>query len=319
MPASSRCAPRRRGRCCRRPPRRGGSRPLRAGLRSGRRRGRAARGPRRGARSGRRPSACSRADAAEARAASQRPSWASSPCRSGRAWSRAWLRRRMRRRIGPSGRAAPPRRRVEAGSTAWLRPERNPVSVSRPCSEPTCFVVAIVGADATTSGASGVGIAWADSADRFGASRERGAEGFDAADAVNPPGGSSGAGIGVPPAATLVAGHASAAMQTPTTTESRVSRRDDVHVGTPRPSLSESHGTSVDVHVSIRWSRAAAGCPAAALRLCISASSSASPPGSRGSTRPRAGRPTSPVLRPGAGRSRGPSAPASGSGRSRRG
>lgn len=96
----------------------------------------------------------------------------------------------------------------------------------------TCVVVAIVGAEATTSGASGVGIAWADSAALFGASREVGADGFDAADVVNPPGGSSGAGIGVPPAARLVAGHASAAMQTPTTTESRVSRRDDVHVGT---------------------------------------------------------------------------------------
>ena len=54
-------------------------------------------------------------------------------------------------------------------------------------------------------------------------------------------------------------------------------------------------------------------------RLPPSASSSASLPGSRGSTHRHAGRPTSPGPRPGARRSRGPSAPASGPGTSRPG
>jgi len=77
-------------------------------------------------------------------------------------------------------------------------------------------------------------------------------------DVANPPGGSSGAGIGVPPAAQPAAGQANATRQAPTASESRLSRRDDVHLDTTSP-LSESHGTSVDARVSIRARVAAKG------------------------------------------------------------
>ena len=76
-------------------------------------------------------------------------------------------------------------------------------------------------------------------------------------DVANAPGGSSGAGIGVPPAAQPAAGQANATRQAPTASESRLSRRDDVHLDTTSP-LSESHGTSVDARVSTR-ARVAAG------------------------------------------------------------
>jgi len=112
--------------------------------------------------------------------------------------------------------------------------------------------VATGAADEPTTGASGVGTV---------AFVGEGAgvvpcEGFD--DFVaNAPGGSSGAGIGVPPAAQPAAGQANAARQAPTASESRLGRRDDVHLDTTSP-LSESHGTSVDARVSTR-ARVAAG------------------------------------------------------------
>ena len=108
--------------------------------------------------------------------------------------------------------------------------------------------------DEATTGASGVGTIAAevaDFADFAGCC-------VDLDDGVaNPPGGSSGAGIGVPPAAQPAAGQANATRQAPTASESRPSRRDDVHLDTTSP-LSESHGTSVDARVSIR-ARVAAG------------------------------------------------------------
>jgi hypothetical protein len=88
--------------------------------------------------------------------------------------------------------------------------------------------------DATT-GASGVGTARADSDARF-AGRDAGAagafDGVEVEDVANPPGGSSGAGIGVPPAAQPAAGQPNATTQTHAATESRLSRRDDVHLDT---------------------------------------------------------------------------------------
>ena len=104
--------------------------------------------------------------------------------------------------------------------------------------------------DEATTGASGVGTVAADFADFAGC------VGFDD-DVANPPGGSSGAGIGVPPAAQPAAGQANATRQEPNASESRLGRRDDVHLDTTSP-LSESHGTSVDARVSIR-ARVAAG------------------------------------------------------------
>jgi hypothetical protein len=104
-------------------------------------------------------------------------------------------------------------------------------------------VVATV--EAATAGASGVGTACADSDARF-AGRDAGAaaaftfDGFEVEDVAKPPGGSSGAGIGVPPAAQPTAGHANATMQTPAATESRLSRRDDVHLDTHVPPFGAS-------------------------------------------------------------------------------
>ena len=112
--------------------------------------------------------------------------------------------------------------------------------------------VATGAADEPTTGASGVGtVAFVGEA--AGVVR---CDGFED-DVANPPGGSSGAGIGVPPAAQPAAGQANATRQAPTASESRASRRDDVHLDTTSP-LSESHGTSVDARVSIR-ARVAAG------------------------------------------------------------
>jgi hypothetical protein len=120
-----------------------------------------------------------------------------------------------------------------------------------------CFGATATGAEATT-GASGVGTAAAarDGCDWF--------DGFDCFEDVvaAEAGGSSGVGIGVPPAAKAAAGQASATTQAPTATESRLSRRD-VHLETTSP-LSEPHGTSVDARVSIR-ARVAAACSAATL------------------------------------------------------
>ncbi|HET7515469.1 MAG TPA: hypothetical protein VFJ60_11765 [Gaiella sp.] len=112
------------------------------------------------------------------------------------------------------------------------------------------LAAAATGAEATT-GASGVGTAAA------------GLDGFEdvGADGV---GGSSGAGIGVPPAAQPVAGQASATRQAPNATDSRLSRRDDGRLNTTSP-LSESHGTSVDARVSIRARVAADGSAATLL------------------------------------------------------
>ena len=90
--------------------------------------------------------------------------------------------------------------------------------------------------------------------------------------------------------------------------------QDDVHLDTYVPP-SEPHGTSVDARVSIR-ARVAAGRGGHPASHAPSAScASASPLGPLATRRLRAGPPASPALRPGAGRSRGPSAPASGSGR----
>ena len=112
------------------------------------------------------------------------------------------------------------------------------------------LAAAATGAEETT-GASGVGTAAA------------GLDGFEdvVADGV---GGSSGAGIGVPPAARPAAGQANATTQAPTATDSRPSRRDDVHLDTTSP-LSEPHGTSVDARVSIRARVAADGAAATLL------------------------------------------------------
>jgi hypothetical protein len=112
------------------------------------------------------------------------------------------------------------------------------------------LAAAATGVEATT-GASGVGTAAA------------GLDGFDdvVADGV---GGSSGAGIGVPPAAQPAAGQAKKTRQAPTATDSRLSRRDDVHLDTTSP-LSEPHGTSVDARVSIRARVAADGSAATLL------------------------------------------------------
>ena len=112
--------------------------------------------------------------------------------------------------------------------------------------------VATGAADEPTTGASGVGTV-ALVAEGAGFVRFDGVED----DVANPPGGSSGAGIGVPPAAQPAAGQANATRQAPNASESRLSRRDDVHLDTTSP-LSESHGTSVDARVSIR-ARVAAG------------------------------------------------------------
>ena len=111
----------------------------------------------------------------------------------------------------------------------------------------------VAAAGAPTTGASGVGtVAFV--------SEGAGVAGCDVFDddLANPPGGSSGAGIGVPPAAQPAAGQANATKQAPTASESRLSRRDDVHLDTTSP-LSESHGTSVDARVSIRARVAAEG------------------------------------------------------------
>ena len=106
--------------------------------------------------------------------------------------------------------------------------------------------VATGAADEPTTGASGVGTV-ALVGEGAGVVRFVGVED----DVANPPGGSSGAGIGVPPAAQPGAGQANATRQAPNASESRLSRRDDVHLDTTSP-LSESHGTSVDARVSIR-------------------------------------------------------------------
>jgi len=91
-------------------------------------------------------------------------------------------------------------------------------------------------ADEPTTGASGVGTAragfedWVDFEDLVAVE-----------DAVaNPPGGSSGAGIGVPPAAHAAAGQANAARQAHTASKSRLSRRDDVHLDTYVPPFGAS-------------------------------------------------------------------------------
>jgi len=113
--------------------------------------------------------------------------------------------------------------------------------------------VATGAADEPTTGASGLGTVAAGFA---GCDGFVDFDDFDD-DVANAPGGSSGAGIGVPPAAQPAAGQANAARQAPTASESRLSRRDDVHLDTTSP-LSESHGTSVDARVSTR-ARVAAG------------------------------------------------------------
>ena len=113
--------------------------------------------------------------------------------------------------------------------------------------------VATGAADEPTTGASGVGTV---ALVARGSAASCDFDDFDD-DVANPPGGSSGAGIGVPPAAQPAAGQANATRQAPTASESRLSRRDDVHLDTTSP-LSESHGTSVDARVSIR-ARVAAG------------------------------------------------------------
>ena len=111
-------------------------------------------------------------------------------------------------------------------------------------------------ADEPTTGASGVGTGDADFAGCDGCDGFVDVDDFDD-DVANAPGGSSGAGIGVPPAAQPAAGQANAARQAHTASKSRLSRRDDVHLDTTSP-LSESHGTSVDARVSTR-ARVAAG------------------------------------------------------------
>ena len=113
--------------------------------------------------------------------------------------------------------------------------------------------VATGAADEPTTGASGLGTVAAGFA---GCDGFVDFDDFDD-DVANAPGGSSGAGIGVPPAAQPAAGQANATRQAPTASESRLSRRDDVHLDTTSP-LSESHGTSVDARVSTR-ARVAAG------------------------------------------------------------
>lgn len=91
--------------------------------------------------------------------------------------------------------------------------------------------VATVVAEELTTGASGVGTARAGFEDVVGFA-DVVAFGDDVA---NPPGGSSGAGIGVPPAPQPAAGKAHATRQAPTASESRPSRRDDVHLDTYVP------------------------------------------------------------------------------------
>jgi hypothetical protein len=109
------------------------------------------------------------------------------------------------------------------------------------------------GAVEATTGASGVGTARVDFTGADDCDRLEGFEAFeDFVDVVaNPPGGSSGAGIGVPPAAHPAAGQTNATRQAPIATGSRLSRRDDVHPDTTSP-LSEPPGTSVDARVTIR-------------------------------------------------------------------
>ncbi len=124
---------------------------------------------------------------------------------------------------------------------------------------------AVAAPEDETAGASGVGTACADSDARF-TGRDAGAVaafvGFEVEDVANPPGGSSGAGIGVPPAAKPTAGQANATMQTPAATESRLSRRDDVHLDTTSPPF-RSLTVRRLTHTCQYAARVAAGRPAA--------------------------------------------------------
>jgi hypothetical protein len=172
-------------------------------------------------------------------------------------------------------------RGADAGVTDVLRDDRDTEAVvGRADGELVCCEVAgagegeaaratgradVVVADEATTGGSGVGTARADSDERC-AGRDAGAvapvfDGFEADDVANPPGGASGAGIGVPPAAQLVAGQRNATMQTPAASESRQSRRDDVQLDTT--SLPFGASRYVGRRTCVNGAGVAAGRPAA--------------------------------------------------------
>ena len=108
---------------------------------------------------------------------------------------------------------------------------------------------AVVADDVT--GASGVGTGCADSAARFVLGAERVVVALDVStvETLAGSGGSSGVGIGVPPAAHPLSGHASATRKAPVPSAPPFSRRDDVH-----PDITSlpvrAHRTSEDVPLS---------------------------------------------------------------------
>ena len=124
----------------------------------------------------------------------------------------------------------------------------------------TCFAGGAFDAvaDAAVIGASGAGTACAASATTRFALGDVGVVVLPAVltvDARYVGGGSSGAGIGVPPAAQPFPGQANATRQNPAPTTPPLSRRDDVHVGTTSLPF-EPHRTSGDILVSIdAWER----------------------------------------------------------------
>ena len=130
-----------------------------------------------------------------------------------------------------------------------------------------CFAVGAfaVVLDAAEIGASGVGTLGAGSATRFALGALGAVVGAEVltVEVWYAGGGSSGAGIGVPPAAQPFAAHARAARQAPVPSTPPLSRRDDVHMDIPSLPF-EPHRTSEGIFVSTVTRGAAAGCPAAA-------------------------------------------------------
>ena len=130
-----------------------------------------------------------------------------------------------------------------------------------------CFAVGTfaVVLDAAEIGASGVGTLGAGSATRFALGALGAVVGAEVltVEVWYAGGGSSGAGIGVPPAAQPFAAHARAARQAPMPSTPPLSRRDDVHMDIPSLPF-EPHRTSEGIFVSTVTRGAAAGCPAAA-------------------------------------------------------
>ncbi|HET6600320.1 MAG TPA: hypothetical protein VFG57_00040, partial [Gaiella sp.] len=116
-----------------------------------------------------------------------------------------------------------------------------------------CGFVATGAADEPTTGASGVGAAGAGFEDSVGFGDVVAFED----DVANPPGGSSGAGMGVPPAPQPASGQANATRQAPTASESRPSRRDDVHLDTYVPPFEASR--YVGRHTRVNTDGVAAG------------------------------------------------------------